>query len=168
MGGLDQPSSGDVLVDGQNLAGLGDRGLAVFRNQKIGFVFQSFNLLPQISALHNVQLPLVYARGQHKRELLAQETLTKVGLETKTGNRPTELSGGEQQRLAIARAIINNPDIILADEPTGNLDTKTGKDILSLLVSLNKQGKTLVVVTHDESIARAAGRIIHLKDGRLV
>jgi len=167
MGGLDRPDEGEILVDGSNLLKLSDDKLAKIRLVKIGFVFQFFNLLPRLTALRNMELPLAIA-GLPEKETLerAKEMLKLVGLEARMNHKPSELSGGEQQRVAIARALINNPRIVLADEPTGNLDTKTGWEIVQLMKKLNEdKGQTFVVVTHDPHIAEAADRIIHIKDG---
>ena len=168
MGGLDRPTSGAVIVNGNNLGTMSDRALAKFRNETIGFVFQSFYLLPNTSALENVVLPLMYTQGVPKRRRRAQEALMAVGLGSKLRNRPSELSGGEQQRVAIARALVNDPDIILADEPTGNLDSATGQQIIGILLKLHELGKTLILVTHDHSLARVAGRIIRIEDGQII
>jgi putative ABC transport system ATP-binding protein len=167
MGGLDKPDEGEIFVDGINIFKLADEKLADLRLTKIGFVFQFFNLLPRLTALRNVELPLTIA-GISEKETLgrAREILNFVGLETRETHRPPELSGGEQQRVAIARALISNPKIVLADEPTGNLDTKTGWEIVQLMKKLNEEkGQTFVVITHDPHIAETADRIIHLKDG---
>jgi len=167
LGGLDRPDEGDVYIDGIGLSTLDDNKLAEVRLRKIGFVFQFFNLLPRLTALRNVELPLMLADVPEEESVKkAMHVLTLVGLADRVNHRPSELSGGEQQRVAIARALINNPKIILADEPTGNLDTATGWEIVSLMRKLNEEeGQTFVVVTHDPSIAETADRIIHLKDG---
>jgi len=167
MGGLDRPDEGEILIDGSNILKLSDSSLAELRLTKIGFVFQFFNLLPRLTALRNVELPLSIA-GIPEKETLdrAKEMLKLVGLEARGNHRPYELSGGEQQRVAIARALVNNPKIVLADEPTGNLDTKTGWEIVQLMKKLSdEKGQTIVAVTHDPNIAEKADRIIHLKDG---
>jgi putative ABC transport system ATP-binding protein len=167
MGGLDRPDEGEILIEDANLLKLSDDELAELRLTKIGFIFQFFNLLPRLTALMNVELPLAIA-GIPEKEALdkAREMLALVGLEARMNHRPSELSGGEQQRVAIARALINNPKIVLADEPTGNLDTKTGWEIVQLMKKLNKEkGQTFVVVTHDPHVAEAADRAIRLKDG---
>jgi len=169
IGGLDRPTSGKIVVDGEDLSTINDSKLARFRNEKIGFVFQFFNLLPTASTLNNVIMPLIYTKKKGvQRVPKATEVLTSVGLGEKLRNRPNQLSGGEQQRVSLARALVNDPEIILADEPTGNLDSKTGEQIFELLTTLNKQGKTVIVVTHDQDLATAAGRIIRLKDGEVV
>lgn len=167
LGALDRPDEGKVFVDGIDLSTLSDDELADVRLRKVGFVFQFFNLLPRLTALRNVELPLTLADVSDKEcSEKAREVLKLVGLEDRVDHRPTELSGGEQQRVAIARALVNNPSIILADEPTGNLDTKTGFEIAQLMKRLNEEkGQTLVVVTHDPVIAETADRIIHLEDG---
>jgi putative ABC transport system ATP-binding protein len=167
MGGLDSPDEGEIRIDGSNLLELGDDKLAKLRLTKIGFVFQFFNLLPRMTALANVELPLAIADLSEKESSeRAKKTLKLVGLETRTDHRPFELSGGEQQRVAIARALINNPKIILADEPTGNLDTRIGGEIVQLLRRLNKEeGQTFVIITHDAAVAENADRIVYLKDG---
>jgi putative ABC transport system ATP-binding protein len=167
MGCLDRPDDGEILIDGSNVLKLSDDKLAELRLTKMGFVFQFFNLLPKLTALRNVELPLTIA-GVPEKEALekAKEMLNLVGLEARMNHRPSELSGGEQQRVAIARALINNPKIVLADEPTGNLDTKTGWEIIQLMKKLNEdKGQTFVVVTHDPHISETADRIIYLKDG---
>jgi len=169
VGGLDPPDKGVVLVDGVDLYNLGSNEIADTRLKKIGFVFQFFNLLPRLSALKNVELPLALANVPPKKaEQKAVEMLSLVGLKARINHKPAELSGGEQQRVAIARALINNPEIILADEPTGNLDTKTGQDIVQLMKRLNQeQRKTFIIVTHDPQVAKTANRIIYLKDGKI-
>ncbi|NUQ84745.1 MAG: ABC transporter ATP-binding protein [Anaerolineales bacterium] len=171
IGTLDTPTSGQITVDGVDLGTLRGDALADFRRAKIGFVFQLFNLVPTLNALENVMLPLLpYQRGLgFKLEARARELLTRIGLEERLHHLPGQLSGGEQQRVAIARALINSPSLILADEPTGNLDTKIGEEIVGLLRQLNQeQGLTLVLVTHDAAVASQADRIIHLQDGRLL
>lgn len=167
IGLLDTPSSGEMDIAGKHITHKTRvNALARIRRDTIGFVFQTFNLLPRISVLRNVELPMVYA-GRAQRKKRAIELLTMVGLEKRISYRPTELSGGERQRVAIARALANDPKIILADEPTGNLDSKSGDNILSLLKKLNRGGATLIIVTHDDRIARQAGQQIKLKDGVL-
>lgn len=168
IGCLDRPTSGDYYLDSELVSSLTDDQLAVIRNKKVGFVFQSFNLLSRVSSLANVELPLRYAGVTSGRRDLAREALEAVGLGDRVHHRPTELSGGQQQRVAVARAIINNPSIIMADEPTGNLDSKVGQEIMDLLLSLNKQrGTTLIIVTHDPLVAAQTGRVIRLLDGSL-
>ncbi len=166
LGCLDLPTSGEYILDGEQVSALKDDQLADIRNRKVGFVFQSFNLLPRISALANVELPLRYAGISTGRRDLAREALESVGLADRMEHRPTELSGGQQQRVAIARALVNNPAIVMADEPTGNLDSKVGKEIMTLLLELNTQkGTTLIIITHDPNIAAQTHRVIHLRDG---
>jgi len=166
LGCLDRPTSGEYVLDGESVATLNDDQLAIIRNKKVGFVFQSFNLLSRQTALFNVELPLRYAGIVEKRGEIAKAALEAVGLEDRIKHRPTELSGGQQQRVAIARAIVNNPAIIMADEPTGNLDSKVGKEIMTLLLNLNKdRGTTLIIVTHDPTVGEQAQRIIHIRDG---
>jgi len=166
IGCLDRPTSGVYLLDGQLVSNMADDQLASVRNKKVGFVFQNFNLLPRSTALINVELPLRYAGINKGRRKKAARALDSVGLGDRLNHKPTELSGGEQQRVAMARAIINNPSIILADEPTGNLDSKSGKEIMDLLLNLNKEfGTTLIIVTHDPKIAKKTQRVINLYDG---
>jgi len=167
IGCLDKPTSGDYYLEGREVSRLNSGELAGVRSQKIGFVFQTFNLLPRLSALANVDLGLRYAGGSDRQR--AMEALANVGLSDRASHRPTELSGGEMQRVAIARAIVKNPPLILADEPTGNLDSRSGAEIISILTSLHaEQGITLVVITHDANIAHHCQRIINLKDGQVV
>jgi len=168
LGCLDRPSSGEYFLDGEPVASLNDDQLASIRNRKVGFVFQSFNLLSRQTAITNVELPLRYSGKTEGRRERAIEALKAVGLGDRMTHRPYELSGGQQQRVAIARAIVNNPAIIMADEPTGNLDSKVGKEIMSLLLNLNREsGTTLIIVTHDPVIAEQTKRVIRLRDGLL-
>ncbi len=168
LGCLDRPTSGEYILDGESVASLDDDQLASIRNRKVGFVFQSFNLLSRQTAITNVELPLRYSGNQGGRRERAVEALKAVGLGDRMTHKPFELSGGQQQRVAIARAIVNNPAIIMADEPTGNLDSKVGKEIMSLLLNLNQQsGTTLIIVTHDPTIAEQTQRVIRLRDGAL-
>lgn len=169
LGCLDRPTSGEYCLDNESVANLKDEQLAEIRNRKVGFVFQSFNLLPRSTALTNVELPLRYSppNGKKRREL-AKEALIEVGLGDRIGHRPSELSGGQQQRVAIARALVNDPAIVMADEPTGNLDSKSGDEIMHLLMNLNKEkGTTLIIVTHDPEIAEQTQRVIHIRDGMI-
>jgi putative ABC transport system ATP-binding protein len=167
IGLLDQPTSGEYWLEGANVAELDENDLAEIRNKRIGFVFQSYNLLARTTALDNVELPLIYS-GTKNRRRKAKEALETVGLGDRVDHRPNELSGGQQQRVAIARALVNDPDIILADEPTGNLDTKTGLEIIDLFQQLNKErGITILFVTHDPEIADFTRRIIHIRDGAI-
>ncbi len=168
LGCLDTPSSGRYELDGEQVAGMNEDQLADIRNRKIGFVFQTFNLLPRQSALSNVALPLVYSGvPASKRRQLALEALQAVGLGERAGHRPNELSGGERQRVAIARALINRPSIILADEPTGNLDTRTSAEIMKLFGDLHRAGNTIILVTHEPDIAEYAHRVVRLRDGAI-
>ena len=171
LGCLDRPTSGAYVLDGEDISRLAKDRLASVRNHKIGFVFQSYNLLPRLSAAKNVTLPLLYDGHQHmsERELneLAVAALERVGLHDRAHHRPNQLSGGQQQRVAIARALINNPSLILADEPTGNLDTKSSEEILELLHQLHNGGATIVMVTHEPDIAEFARRVIHVRDGQI-
>jgi putative ABC transport system ATP-binding protein len=166
LGCLDVPSKGSYVLAGEDVSKLSDNQLAVIRNQRIGFVFQTFNLLPRADAFHNVELPLIY-RGvsAKKRKQIAHEALERVGLAHRMKHRPAEISGGERQRVAIARALAGNPSLILADEPTGNLDTATGEEIMQLFRDLHGEGNTIVLVTHEDHIAKFAKRIVHLLDG---
>jgi putative ABC transport system ATP-binding protein len=166
LGCLDAPTSGRYRLDGVDVAGLNDNQLAAIRNRKIGFVFQSFNLLPRTSAQRNVELPLVYA-SQGNRAARAKAALERVGLGTRAGHMPNELSGGQQQRVAIARALVTNPAMILADEPTGALDSVSTDDVMKLLVELNEAGRTVVLITHEYDVASYATRVVRLDDGRI-
>lgn len=169
LGCLDRPTSGSYQLDGAEVATLNDDQLALTRNKKIGFVFQNFNLLPRISALHNIALPLVYAGIDEKERLSRSLTvLTKVGLAERRSHRPNELSGGQRQRIAIARALVNDPAILIADEPTGNLDTKSSLEIMDIFCDLHKQGRTIIMVTHEPDIAAYAERVVHVRDGRIL
>ena len=169
LGGLDRPTSGSYRFENEEVAGFDDDQLADFRRRRIGFVFQSFQLLPRLTALQNVELPMIYAgRAPPERRAPAAELLERVGLGARIGHRPTELSGGQQQRVAIARALANAPDLLLADEPTGALDTQTSKDVLSLFADLNRDGLTLVLVTHDPEVAAQAHRRVSFRDGLVV
>jgi len=169
LGCLARPTSGDYLFEGRDTGAMTDEELAMLRNQKIGFVFQTFHLLPRSTALENVALPLFYAGIKRKeREERALKMLAAVGLGDRVHHRPNQLSGGQQQRVAIARALVNQPAMILADEPTGNLDTKSGREIIGLLEDLNRQGHTIVLVTHDRELAEYTHRVISLRDGQVV
>ncbi len=169
LGGLDRPTNGSYLLNGVEVGGLTDNELAEIRNKEIGFIFQTFNLLPRSTALQNVELPMIYAgvrRGERRER--AMEALKLVGLGDRWHHRPNELSGGQRQRVAIARALINSPDIILADEPTGNLDSNSGREIMMILQNLNQEGITVILVTHDAEIASYARRIVYFRDGEIV
>ena len=168
VGALDTPTSGQYILSGTDVSKMDDDRLAEIRNQEIGFIFQTFNLLPRYTALENVMLPLIYAGiGKSERVEIASKTLDEVGLGDRMEHRPNELSGGQRQRVAVARALVNNPSIILADEPTGNLDSKTSIDIMKLFGQIHSRGNTIILVTHEESIARYAHRIIRLIDGMI-
>jgi putative ABC transport system ATP-binding protein len=167
LGCLDRPTSGSYHLEGQDVSSLNDNQLAEIRNRKLGFVFQSYNLLPKMTALENVELPMVYSGQRHRRQR-ALEALESVGIGNRAKHHPTEMSGGEQQRVAIARALVNNPLIILADEPTGNLDTKSSHNIMDVLLEQRKRGITIVIVTHEEDIASFTERTVYLRDGKVV
>ena len=168
IGCLDSPTSGEYMLCGENVANLADRRLSEIRNRQIGFIFQNFNLIPSLSAIENVELPLIY-RGFHReqRRQIAVEALERVGLEKRMEHRPCELSGGQQQRVAIARAIATRPPVILADEPTGNLDTKSGREVIKILRELNDDGRTVILITHDSLVADEAKRVVRISDGQL-
>jgi len=169
LGCLDQPSTGEYCLDGQDVAGMSDDQLATVRNRKVGFIFQSFNLLSRTSALSNVELPMRYSppNGKSRRQR-ATEALIAVGLGDRLHHRPNELSGGQQQRVAIARALVNQPSMIMADEPTGNLDSRSGEEIMELLLRLNRERNvTLIIVTHDPDVASQTGRVVHIRDGQV-
>jgi putative ABC transport system ATP-binding protein len=168
LGGLDQPTRGTYRLDGVDMAQTGDDELSRIRNHKIGFVFQQFHLLDRADAMKNVMLPLIYADGDGDGSARAEKALTAVGLAARKHHRPAEMSGGEQQRVAIARALITDPVILLADEPTGNLDTRNGLEVLGLFQGLHREGRTLIMITHDRAVAEHARRLIVLKDGRVI
>jgi len=166
IGCLDTATSGTYVLNGTDVSDMDDNALAEVRNKEIGFVFQTFNLLPRSNALHNVELPLIYAgMPSEERRRVAVEALTSVGLADRMGHKPNEMSGGQRQRVAVARALVNRPSILLADEPTGNLDSKTGDEILRLFEELSGRGNTIIVVTHEEDVARHARRILRIRDG---
>ena len=168
LGCLDVPTSGEYLLEGENVGRLADNRLAEIRNRKIGFVFQTYNLLPRLTALANVELPLLYGNGRNRRSR-ALQALNRVGLGDRTKHRPTELSGGQQQRVGIARALVKNPSILLADEPTGNLDSHSSEEVVAILRQLNRQeGLTVIIVTHEPDIAAATRRVISMRDGRII
>ena len=169
LGLLDTPTSGELILNGKNIKGMNEKELAQIRNSEIGFVFQTFNLLQRTTVLENVILPLTYSKvPKEKHEEMALEVIKQVNLEHRLNNKSNELSGGERQRVAIARALINNPSLILADEPTGNLDSKTGDEIEKIFLDLNKKGRTIVLVTHDQDLAKIAKREIVLRDGEII
>ena len=168
IGCLDQPTAGRYILDDVDVSGLTEDQLAWIRNRKIGFVFQSFNLIPRATALHNVEMPLIYAGENHQRRDKALAALASVSLAERAQHMPSELSGGQQQRVAIARALVTDPSILLADEPTGNLDSESSLEIMRLLAELNQQGRTIVLITHEQDIARFAHRIVRLRDGLVV
>lgn len=170
IGGLDRPTKGQIVVEGRDLATLDENALAAYRRRGVGFVFQTFNLIPTMTALQNVALPMIFARvPASQRKVRARELLTEMGLGDRLDHRPTELSGGEQQRVAIARALANDPEIILTDEPTGNLDSRTGHEVMEVLTRVNREeGRTILVVSHDPDVAAFAGRVLQLLDGRIV
>jgi putative ABC transport system ATP-binding protein len=171
LGCLSRPTEGHYILDSQDVSNLDNKELAAIRNQKIGFVFQAYNLLPRTTALRNVMLPLIYNRVEHRTteetEALARQMLEKVGLADRMDHQPQELSGGQQQRVAIARALVNNPVMIIADEPTGNLDSHSGADIMNLMHEIHQQGATIVIVTHDPKIAAHTQRVVELRDGQI-
>lgn len=168
LGCLDQPTSGEYILDGEPVSSLRDDQLATARNRKVGFVFQSFNLLPRATALANVELPLRYAGLTDGRRERARRALETVGLSDRIHHKPTELSGGQQQRVAIARALVNDPAILMADEPTGNLDSKVGQEIMDLLLALNRErGTTVIIITHDPNVGAQCGRVIRIRDGKV-
>ena len=168
IGCLDRPSGGQYILDGTPVESMSDDELAAVRNRKIGFVFQTFNLLARTSALANVELPLVYARiARAERRRMAEEALTAVGLADRMAHQPNELSGGQRQRVAIARALVNKPSLLLADEPTGNLDSQTGREILDLFRDLHSRGNSIIMVTHEDDVAKEAKRVIHIRDGKI-
>lgn len=169
IGCLDVPTKGSYFIEGTNTSDLSENQLAEIRNRKIGFIFQNFNLLPKLTAIENVELPLIYmGKSVAERRKLAQEALIKVGLQERMDHKPKELSGGQQQRVAIARAIASKPPVILADEPTGNLDSKSGTEIMDLIETLHQEGKTIILITHDNQIADKAQRKIRIQDGKII
>lgn len=169
IGGLDRPTGGSLIVAGEDIQALDEDALAAHRRRRVGFIFQNFNLVPTMTALQNVEFPALFARiSPRARRARAQELLERVGLGDRAHHKPVELSGGEQQRVAIARALMNDPMILLCDEPTGNLDSHTGREVMNLLAQMNQEGRTLLVVTHDPNVARFARRVIRLRDGQIV
>jgi putative ABC transport system ATP-binding protein len=169
LGGLDHPTGGSIWVDGQDIAGLDEDGLAAFRQHKVGFIFQMFNLVPSMTALENVEFPMLFSSASPaQRRQRASQALELVGLSDRQKHRPSELSGGQQQRVAIARSLVNDPAILLADEPTGNLDSRSGADVMVILKELNDQGRTLITVSHDSNIISQAHRSIYLRDGQII
>lgn len=168
IGALDSPSWGEIFLNNENISNMSESSVAFLRGKTVGFIFQQFNLIPTLTALQNVMLPMEILNASEKdAQIVAEELLSLLGLEDRLHHKPTELSGGQQQRVAIARALANNPDVILADEPTGNLDSKTGKFVMDFLTKMNKQGKTVILITHDLSLVKGADRIIHIKDGQI-
>jgi putative ABC transport system ATP-binding protein len=168
IGCLDRPTAGRYLLDGIPVESMDDDELAAIRNRKIGFVFQTFNLLARTTALQNVELPLIYAKiPRNERRDMAEEALSAVGLKDRMSHQPNELSGGQRQRVAIARALVNKPSLLLADEPTGNLDSQTGREILDLFRDLHSRGNSIIMVTHEDDVAKEAARVIHIRDGRI-
>jgi putative ABC transport system ATP-binding protein len=169
LGGLDSPNEGEIIIGGQVISELDDNALALFRQKRVGYVFQSFNLIPSMTALQNVEFPMIFAgMAPAERRTRAESLLTQVGLGERMDHKPTQMSGGQQQRVAMARALVNEPQILLGDEPTGNLDSKTGEEILEMLVNINKAGQTVILVTHDPRVATHATRTIHMLDGHIV
>lgn len=169
LGCLDLPTKGEYLLDGEDVSDMREESISIIRNRQIGFIFQGFNLIPSLNALENVELPLIYrGLGKAERRALSLEALERVGLSHRVHHRPAQMSGGQQQRVAIARAIAARPPIILADEPTGNLDSKSGEEVIEILRELNEEGKTVILITHDNEIALGAHRIIQIKDGQVV
>jgi putative ABC transport system ATP-binding protein len=169
LGGLDSVDSGEIVVDGRTITAMDDNSLAVYRQKHVGFIFQSFNLIPTMTALQNVEFPMIFAGlSVSERRERAKSILTQVGLGDRMEHKPTQMSGGQQQRVAIARSLVNQPKILLGDEPTGNLDSKTGEEILDMLRAINQQGQTVILVTHDPRVSAYASRSIHMLDGKIV